>query len=97
VLREARGREVRQGAAALRYCCAIPFLEVYEFQKLPHGAITPQYVKKNPATQKETSRLLGWLLSLCVKINLGILFEPIRGRCVLGSFLMGYKFIILWN
>jgi hypothetical protein len=41
--REARGREGRQDAAAHRYCCAIAFLEVSEFQQLPHGAITPQY------------------------------------------------------
>jgi hypothetical protein len=32
-----------QDAAALRYCCAIAFLEVSEFYQLPHGAITPQY------------------------------------------------------
>jgi hypothetical protein len=37
----AKVREGRQGAAALRYCCAIAFLEVSEFQQLPHGAITP--------------------------------------------------------
>jgi hypothetical protein len=29
--------------AALRYCCAIAFLEVSGFQELPHEAITPQY------------------------------------------------------
>jgi hypothetical protein len=39
-----RGREGRQDMAALRYCCAIAFLEVSEFQQLPHGAITPQYL-----------------------------------------------------
>jgi hypothetical protein len=43
VRREARGREGRQSAAALRYCCAILFFKVSEFQQLPHGAITPQY------------------------------------------------------
>jgi hypothetical protein len=36
---------VRQDTAALRYCCAFAFLEVSEFYQLPHGAITPQYVK----------------------------------------------------
>jgi hypothetical protein len=37
-------REGRQDAAALRYCCAIAFLYVSEFQQLPHGAITPHYI-----------------------------------------------------
>jgi hypothetical protein len=41
--RGARGREGRQDAAALCYCCAIAFLEVSEFYHLPHGVITPQY------------------------------------------------------
>jgi hypothetical protein len=36
-----RGREGRQDAAALRYCCAVAFLEFSEFYHLPHGAITP--------------------------------------------------------
>jgi hypothetical protein len=40
-------RRVRKGgeadAPALRYCCAIAFLEVSEFYQLPHGAIAPQY------------------------------------------------------
>jgi hypothetical protein len=40
---EARGRDGRQDAAALRYRCTVAFLEVSEFQQLPHGAITPQY------------------------------------------------------
>jgi hypothetical protein len=44
VQREERRREGRQGAAVLRYCCAIEFLEVSEFYQLPHGAITPQYL-----------------------------------------------------
>jgi hypothetical protein len=38
------GREGRQDAAALRYCCAVAFLEVSEFYQLPHGVITPHYV-----------------------------------------------------
>jgi hypothetical protein len=38
---EARGREGRQEAAVLHYCCAIAFLEVSEFRQLSHGAITP--------------------------------------------------------
>jgi hypothetical protein len=41
--REAREREGRQDAAAIRYCCAIAFFEVSEFYHLPHGAITPHY------------------------------------------------------
>jgi hypothetical protein len=40
---EVRGREGRQDVIALRYCCAITFLEVSEFQQLLLGAITPQY------------------------------------------------------
>jgi hypothetical protein len=44
---EEREREGRQDEAALRYCCAIAFLEVSEFQWLPHGAITPQYCRDN--------------------------------------------------
>jgi hypothetical protein len=36
-------REGSQDVAALRYCCAIVFLEVSEFYQLPHGAIMPQY------------------------------------------------------
>jgi hypothetical protein len=43
VRREAWGREGMQDAAALRYCRAVAFLEISEFQQLPHGAITPQY------------------------------------------------------
>jgi hypothetical protein len=35
---EGRGRK---GTAALRYCCAITFLEVSKFQQLSHGVITP--------------------------------------------------------
>jgi hypothetical protein len=40
--REGKGREARR--AALRYCCAIAFLDVSEFYQLPHGAITTQYI-----------------------------------------------------
>jgi hypothetical protein len=43
---EERGREGRQDAAALHYCCAITLLEVSEFYQLPHGALTPQYLKE---------------------------------------------------
>jgi hypothetical protein len=39
-----RGREGRKDVAVLRYCYAIAFLEVSEFQQLPHGAITPHYI-----------------------------------------------------
>jgi hypothetical protein len=42
--REARGREGRQDAIVLCYCCAIAFLEVSECYHLPHWAITPQYI-----------------------------------------------------
>jgi hypothetical protein len=59
-----RGREGRQDAAALRYWCAIAFLEVPEFQQLLHGAITPQYIvyyrnsrtPKNIATRAENKK-----------------------------------------
>jgi hypothetical protein len=64
---EERGWKGRQGAAALRYCCAIAFLEVSEFQQLPHGAITPQFVI-----------ITVWLsiyLSVCLSVCLSI-YDP---------------------
>jgi hypothetical protein len=42
--RAKRGERGRQDATALRYCCAVAFFEVSDFQQLPHRAITPQYV-----------------------------------------------------
>jgi hypothetical protein len=59
VRREAKGMEGRQDLAALRYCCAIAFLAVSEFQQLPHGEITPRYKKPvDPLSPHEKFKLL---------------------------------------
>jgi hypothetical protein len=41
----------RQDAIALRYCCAIAFLEVSDFYHLSHEAITSQYFGTAPANE----------------------------------------------